>query len=86
MVPLILEVSMADTKLEEKNYAEQRETGVATMLIGGLCWAFAFLVMFFQPAAARLGKLTLIEIAGALVVVGTIVFFVGLRIKRRAME
>lgn len=77
---------MAESKSEEKNYAEQRESGIAAMLVGGLFWAFAFLVMFFQPAAARLGKLTLIEIAGVLVIIGAVIFFVGLRIKKKAMQ
>jgi len=49
-----------------------------------LFWAFAFLVMFFQPAAARLGKLTMVEIAGALVIVGLVIFLVGMRIRSKA--
>ncbi len=71
---------------EEKNYAERRETGIAVMLVGGLCWAFAFLVMFFHPAAVRLGRFTMLEIAGTLVIIGCLVFFTGLRMKRKAME
>ncbi len=76
---------MAEQK-SEVNYAERRESGIAAMLIGGLFWAFAFLVMFFQPAAARLGKLTMVEIAGALVIVGTVIFLVGMRMRAKAME
>ena len=77
---------MAELKVEEKNYAEQRESGIAAMLIGGLFWAFAFLVMFFQPAAARLGKLTMIEIAVALAVIGLISFLAGARMRSKAMR
>ncbi len=71
---------------EEKNYAERRETGIAVMLIGGLCWAFAFLVMFFHPAAVRLGRMTMLEIAVALAVVGLVVFLIGKRIRAKAIE
>ena len=77
---------MAEPKVEEKNYAEQRESGVAAMLIGGLFWAFAFLVMFFHPAALRLGKMTMLEIAGVMVIIGGIIFWVGMRIRAKAIE
>ncbi len=77
---------MAELKVVEKNYAEERESGIAAMLIGGLFWAFAFLVMFFQPAAARLGKLTMVEIAGALVIVGLVIFLYGMRKRAKAMQ
>jgi hypothetical protein len=77
---------MAEPKVEGKNYAEQRESGVAAMLIGGLFWAFAFLVMFFHPAAVRLGKMTMLEIAGVMVIIGAIIFWVGMRIRAKAIE
>ncbi len=77
---------MAELKTEEKNYAEQRESGIAAMLIGGLFWGFAFLVMFFQPAAARLGKLTMVEIAAALAIIGLVIFLIGMRIRAKAIE
>ncbi len=75
---------MAEQK--QVNYAERRESGIAAMLIGGLFWAFAFLVMFFQPAAARLGRLTMVEIAGALVVLGAVIFLFGRRMRAKAIE
>ena len=75
---------MPEPKLQVRDYEEQRESGTTAMLIGGLFWAFAFLVMFFQPAAARLGKLTMIEIAGALVICGLVIFLVGMRIRSKA--
>lgn len=75
---------MPEPKLQVEDYEEKRESGIAAMLIGGLFWAFAFLVMFFQPAAARLGKLTMIEIAGALAIVGLVIFLVGMRIRSKA--
>ncbi len=75
---------MAEPKPEVRDYEEQRESGGAAMLIGGLCWAFAFLVMFFHPAAVRLGRMTMVEIAGGLVVVGLVVFLYGMRIRSKA--
>jgi len=75
---------MTESKPEVRDHEEQRESGGAAMLIGGLCWAFAFLVMFFHPAAWRIGRLTMIEIAGALVVIGLVVFFYGMRMRARA--
>lgn len=75
---------MPEPTIHVKDSEEQRESGIAAMLIGGLFWAFAFLVMFFHPAAARLGKLTMIEVAGALAIVGLVIFLVGMRIRSNA--
>jgi len=74
---------MAESKAV-KDYEEQRESGITAMLIGGIFWAFAFLVMFFQPAAARLGKLTMIEVAGTLAAIGLVIFLFGMRIRLKA--
>jgi hypothetical protein len=56
------------------------------MVIGGLCWLVAFIAMFFHPAAWKLGRLTIAEYAGALAIIGLIVFIVGWRVKRKASE
>jgi hypothetical protein len=63
---------------------ERRETGTSLMLIGFICLAFAFLVMFFNPAAIRLGKLTMVEVAIGLVIVGFVLEIIGYRIRVKA--
>lgn len=62
---------------------ERREAGTSYMLIGFICLLFAFLVMFFNPAAFRQGKLTLLEVAVALVVLGSVLEVVGYRIRTK---
>jgi hypothetical protein len=62
---------------------ERRETGTSYMLIGFICLLFAFLVMFFNPAAIRLGKLTMVEVAIGLVILGSILEVVGYRIRTK---
>ncbi len=71
-------------KLQEKDVEEERESGMAWMIVGGMFWAFAFLVMFFHPAAYKLGQLRIAEIASVLCVLGLISFFAGLRIRMKA--
>jgi hypothetical protein len=51
---------------------ERRETGRSLIVIGVICWIFAALVIFFNPAEIRRGSLTLVEIAVGLVVVGAV--------------
>jgi hypothetical protein len=65
---------------------EKRETGTAWMVIGGICWMVAFIAMFFHLAAWKLGKLTFVEYAGGLVIIGLIVFLIGWGIRHRASE
>jgi hypothetical protein len=65
---------------------ERRETGAAWMVIGGICWLVAFIVMFFHPAAWKLGKLTMAEYAGILSIIGLVVFIIGWRVKKKASE
>jgi len=45
---------------------------------------FALLVMFFEPAALKLGQLRFGIIAAALVVVGLLLNIYGYRLKRRS--
>jgi hypothetical protein len=49
-----------------------------------ICWIFAALVIFFNPAAIRRGSLTLVEIAVGLIVVGAVLAVVGFIKSRRA--
>ncbi|HWR36100.1 MAG TPA: hypothetical protein VN622_09555 [Clostridia bacterium] len=62
---------------------ERRETGTSLILIGWLCWIFAALVMFFNPSAIRLGRLTMVEIAVTLAVAGLVLNILGLRVRKR---
>ncbi len=62
---------------------EKRETGSALMVIGWVLVLFAFLVMFFQPAALKLGETRFQIIAGVLVAVGLILNIIGARIRNR---
>ena len=48
---------------------EKREIGSALMVIGWVMVLFAFLVMFYQPAAVKLGESRFQIIAGALVLI-----------------
>jgi hypothetical protein len=62
---------------------EKRETGSALMVIGWVLVLFAFLVMFFQPAAFRLGESRFQIIAGALVLLGLALNIIGARVRRK---
>ena len=62
---------------------EKREIGSALMVIGWVLVLFAFLVMFFQPAAVRLGESRFQIIAGALVLLGLVLNIIGARVRAR---
>ncbi len=49
---------------------DKQETGSAVMVIGWVLILFAFLVMFFHPAAIKLGEARIDVIAGCLAVLG----------------
>ena len=66
------------------SHEENRETGRALMVVGWILVLFAMLVMFFQPAALKLGQTRFGVIAVALVVVGLMLNFYGYRLKRRS--
>ena len=59
------------------------EIGAALMVIGWVLVLFAFLVMFFQPAAVRLGESRFQIIAGALVLIGLVLNIIGARVRRK---
>ncbi len=71
---------MPETKIVDQE--ERRETGAAWMVIGGLCWLVAFVAMFFHPAAWKLGRLTFVEYAGILAIVGVVMFVFGYRVRK----
>jgi uncharacterized membrane protein len=62
---------------------EKRETGSALMIIGWVLVLFAMLVMFFHPAARKLGEIRFEVVAGVLVVVGLVLNIVGARARAR---
>ncbi len=72
------------SKVKEVDVEERRETGTSLMLVGFIFLAFAFLVMFFNPAAIKLGKMSMVEVAIGLVAVGFIFEIVGYRIRVKA--
>jgi NADH:ubiquinone oxidoreductase subunit 3 (subunit A) len=63
---------------------EKRETARAFIVIGWILVLFAFLVMFFQPAALRLGQMRFGIIAVAMIVVGLLLNIYGYRLRRRS--
>jgi hypothetical protein len=62
---------------------EKRETGSALMVIGWVLVLFAFLVMFFQPAALKLGETRFQLIAALLIAVGLTLNIAGARMRNR---
>ncbi len=54
------------------------------MVIGWILVLFAFLVMFFQPAAVRLGESRFQIIAGALVLLGLVLNIIGARVRAKS--
>ena len=62
---------------------EKRENGSAMMAIGSGMMLFALLVMFFHPAAMRLGETRFAWIAGCLADSGLVLSMYGVRIRRR---
>ena len=60
---------------------EGRETGSALVVMGWICVLFAFLVMFFNPAALKRGRLEIEYIAGGLAVLGLLMNIIGVRIR-----
>ncbi len=62
---------------------EKREIGSALVVIGWVLVLFAFLVMFFQPAAAKLGESRFQIIAAVLVVAGLVLNVIGARVRAK---
>jgi NADH:ubiquinone oxidoreductase subunit 6 (subunit J) len=62
---------------------EKREVGSALMVIGWVLVLFAFLVMFFQPAAVKLGESRFQIIAAVLVLTGLALNIIGARVRAK---
>ena len=54
------------------------------MVVGWILVLFALLVLFFQPAAFRLGQIRFGVIAGAMIIVGLLLSIYGYRLRRRS--
>jgi len=63
---------------------ETRESGRAFMVIGWILVLFALLVVFFEPAAMKLGQSRFGIIAGTMVIVGVLLNIYGYRLRRRS--
>ena len=63
---------------------ETRESGRAYMVVGWILVLFALLVVFFEPAAIKLGQTRFGIIAVAMVVVGVLLNIYGYRLRRRS--
>jgi len=63
---------------------ETRERGRSFMVIGWILVLFALVVVFFEPAAMKLGQSRFGIIAGAMVIVGVLLNIYGYRLKRRS--
>ena len=63
---------------------ESRERGRAFMVLGWLLVLFALLVVFFAPAALKLGESRFAIIAGAMVIVGLLLSIYGYRLRKRS--
>jgi energy-converting hydrogenase Eha subunit G len=72
-------------ELNDSEREVKRETGAACMVIGAIFWMVAFIAMFFHPAAWIPSRsLVIVEYAGALALIGTVVFVGGWRARRKA--
>jgi NADH:ubiquinone oxidoreductase subunit 3 (subunit A) len=63
---------------------ESRESGRAYMVIGWIVVLFALLVMYFEPAAVKLGQMGFGVIAVAMVLIGVLLNIYGYRLRRRS--
>ena len=63
---------------------ESRESARAFMVIGWVLVLFALLVVFFAPAAQRLGQSRFGIIAVAMVLAGVLLNIYGYRLRRRS--
>ncbi len=60
---------------------EKRENGAVMAIIGWALILFAFLVMFFHPAAVKLGESRIDMIAACLATTGLLLSLLGARVK-----
>jgi hypothetical protein len=62
---------------------DKLENGSAMMAIGWVMILFASLVMFFHPAALKLGQTRFAWIAGCLALAGLLLSLYGVHVRRR---
>ena len=62
---------------------DKRENGSAMMVIGWGMILFALLVMFFHPAALKLGQTRFAWIASCLAIAGLLLSLYGVLVRRR---
>jgi len=62
---------------------EKRENGSAILVIGWVMIVFGFLVIFFHPAALKLGQMRFAWIAGCLTFCGLLLSIFGTYVRRR---
>ena len=67
-------------------HKDSRESGRAYMVIGWMVVLFALLVVFFEPAAFRLGQTRFGVIAVAMVLAGVALNIYGYRLRRRSFR
>ncbi len=67
-----------------ENPEQKRETATSLMIMGWICWGFVLLVMFFNPAAMRLGRLGMVYAALVLAAAGLVLNIIGYRLRSRA--
>ena len=60
---------------------EKRENGSAMMVMGWVLILFAFMVMFFHPAAMKLGEKRFDLIPASLATLGLLLSLIGVRIR-----
>jgi NADH:ubiquinone oxidoreductase subunit 6 (subunit J) len=63
---------------------DKREGGSALVVIGWVMILFAFLVMFFHPAALKLGQTRFGVVAACLAVAGLALSLLGVMVRRRS--
>lgn len=68
-------------KSQSERQEDRRENGSALMVVGWVLVLFAVVVLYFQPAAARLGKQLFGIIAGLLVAAGLVLNVIGSRMR-----
>ena len=62
---------------------DKRETGSAVMIVGWVMILFAFLVLFFNPAAIKLGETRFQVIAACLAISGLVLSLIGTGVRAR---
>jgi len=62
---------------------DKRETGSAVMIVGWVLILFAFLVLFFNPAAIKLGETWFQVIAACLAISGLVLSLIGAGVRAR---